>query len=174
MKKICAALFVAIALIPAFALADSPVLLVELPENTTLVEDVEFDDGDFVQTYQTQSGATVQLLRYGAFDMTIDELIEGDWPDRCHTEALEIQDISGCSAQGAHIWQAVQNGYAVAVPDWQNLPAGTDMMHCTLVLVQCGESTLIFQGTFLTQDAGDEVQRMLESLQVQSDAPDVG
>ena len=44
---------------------EAPVLLVQLPEDAQMVENVAFDDGDFVQTYQLNGGAYVQLLRYG-------------------------------------------------------------------------------------------------------------
>ena len=40
---------------------DAPVLLVQLPEDAQMVENVAFDDGDFIQTYQLSGGAYVQL-----------------------------------------------------------------------------------------------------------------
>lgn len=36
---------------------DAPVLLVQLPEDAQMVENVAFDDGDFIQTYQLSGGA---------------------------------------------------------------------------------------------------------------------
>lgn len=174
MKKAFIALLAALALIPVLAFCEGPVLLVEIPEGAQMVENVAFDDGDFIQTYQTPGGATVQLLRYGALAMTAQELTDSDWPDHCHAEALELTEISGCPAQGVHIWQALEGGYPVAVDDWQNPPDGTQMMECILVLVQQGEGTLIFQGSYMTQDAGREVQAMLDSLKVLSEEGDVG
>lgn len=61
---------------------DAPVLLVQLPEDAQMVENVAFDDGDFIQTYQLSGGAYVQLLRYMQSDVTIDGLVAGDWPGR--------------------------------------------------------------------------------------------
>lgn len=58
------------------------VLLVQLPEDAQMIENVEFEDGDFIQTYQLSGGAHVQLLRYAGFDMTLDELVQSDWPVR--------------------------------------------------------------------------------------------
>ena len=56
---------------------DAPVLLVQLPEDAQMVENVAFDDGDFIQTYQLSGGAYVQLLRYMQSDVTIDGLVAG-------------------------------------------------------------------------------------------------
>ena len=80
MKKngLLAALF-ALLLLPALVLAEGPALMTSLPEDALLVENVEFEDGDFIRTYQIADGATVQMLRYGAFDMTLDDLAEGEW-----------------------------------------------------------------------------------------------
>ena len=46
-KKLLGALLLGAALLlPALALADGPVLLVELPEDAVMVENVTFEDGD--------------------------------------------------------------------------------------------------------------------------------
>ena len=63
---------------------DAPVLLVQLPEDAQMVENVAFDDGDFIQTYQLSGGAYVQLLRYMQSDVTIDGLRgAGRFDERC-------------------------------------------------------------------------------------------
>lgn len=61
---------------------DAPVLLVQLPEDAQMVENVAFDDAIFIQTYQHSGGAYVQLLRYMQSDVTIDGLVAGDWAGR--------------------------------------------------------------------------------------------
>ena len=71
MKKGFFALLLAVCMLPALALATGSVLMVELPQDAQMVENVEFDDGDFIQTYQLSGGARVQLLRYASFDMTL-------------------------------------------------------------------------------------------------------
>ena len=67
MKKILMWLTVLALMLTGAAFADqenAPVMLVKLPEDAQMVENVAFDDGDFVQTYQLNGGAYVQLLRY--------------------------------------------------------------------------------------------------------------
>ena len=69
MRKMFAVMLAVLLLMPALALAQGSVLMVELPQDAQMVENVAFDDGDFIQTYQLAGGASVQLLRYAAFDM---------------------------------------------------------------------------------------------------------
>ena len=168
MKKLLGMLAILALLCPALALADGPVLLVELPENAEMIEDIQFDDGDFIQTYALADGATVQLLRYASFDMTLSELIESDWPLCGGVEGAGIEQISGYPAESAHIWQPVdESGYPVE-------GEGSAMMECMLVVVRAGDCTLIYQGSYLSGERGDEVLRMVESLQVQTDEAEVG
>ena len=82
---------------------DAPVLLVQLPEDAQMVENVAFDDGDFIQTYQLSGGAYVQLLRYMQSDVTIDGLVAGDWPGATNMQALDLKTVGGCAAQGVLI-----------------------------------------------------------------------
>ena len=51
-------------LVPALALAGDEVMLVELPQSAQMVENVSFEDGDFIQSYQLEDGCTVN----GAID----------------------------------------------------------------------------------------------------------
>lgn len=150
--------------LPTLSLADAPVLLVDLPESAQMMENVEFDNGDFIQTYQLDGGATVQLLRYSGFAMTVDELIASDWPVNAGVEMQEMMEISGYPAQYAHILQAYdENGYPVKAGGG---PGG--VMAVDLVLVNVDGTTLIYQSV----DKGGEgtdiaVKAMIESLQVQ-------
>lgn len=154
MKKLLTMLAILALLVPALALADGPVLLVELPEGAEMIEDVQFDDGDFIQTYQLDGGATVQLLRYAVFGMTLDELAEGEWTGYTALEALPLAQVGIWPAQGLRL-------------DWAQEGAAVDV---TLLLVQAGDQALLLQAVFpqtIGQEAIDaSVQAMLDSLDV--------
>ena len=103
MKKILMWLTVLALMLTGAAFADqenAPVMLVKLPEDAQMVENVAFDDGDFIQTYQLSGGAYVQLLRYMQSDVTIDGLVAGDWPGATNVQALDLKTVGGCAAQG--------------------------------------------------------------------------
>ena len=72
---------------------EAPVLLVQLPEDAQMVENVAFDDGDFVQTYQLNGGAYVQLLRYGDMSMSISDLVAGDWAGATSVQDMELKSL---------------------------------------------------------------------------------
>ena len=63
MKKFVAALLALMLTIPALAVGENAVLLVELEQGAQMVENVSFEDGDFIKTYQLSGGASVQLVR---------------------------------------------------------------------------------------------------------------
>lgn len=149
--------------LPVMAFADAPVLLLDLPEDAQMVENVEFDNGDFIQTYQFGGGASVQLLRYTDFAMTMDELIASDWPVNSGVEMQAMTEISGYPAQHAHILQGYDaEGYAVKADG-----SAGGIMAIDLVLVTVEDTTLIYQSIENEQGAGDAVRAMIESLQVQ-------
>lgn len=102
-------------LLGACALADGPVLLVELPEDALLIEDVQFDDGDFIQTYQLAGGVQVQMLRYATFDMTLAELADGEWTGYTAAQPMEIEQVGGCPAEGLRLAYQNENGDAWTV-----------------------------------------------------------
>ena len=143
---LCAAL-----LLPALALADGPVLLVELPDDARMVENVSFEDGDFIQSYQLAGGTQVQLLRYARFDMTLEELAGSDWPDATATAKLDVKHVGGCPASGLRL----------------NSPAGDgSTLDVTLVLVDAGAYTLIFSAV-CPQGADEQaVETMLTTMNV--------
>ena len=149
MKKLVI-LLLALALVPVFALAEGPVLLVELPEDAQMVEDVCFEDGDFTQTYLLASGAMVQLLRSASLDMTLSELTDADWTGFTGGEALELTQVGGYPAEGVHL-------------SWSEDGENVDV---TLVLVHVDAQTLIFQIVQPQGAAGEDLQAMLESLKV--------
>lgn len=153
----------ALALLPALALADGPVLLVELPEEAQMVENVEFDDGDFIQTYQLSGNATVHLLRYGSFDMTPDELAQSEWTGCTDVRAMSVQEIGGFPASGIRL------NYQ------EDDDEGGHELDVSIILVDTGADTLMFEAVF-PKTLGDAqieatVQRMIQSMDVLSGDP---
>ena len=143
---LCAAL-----LLPVMALADGPVLLVELPEDAVMIENVEFEDGDFIQSYQLSDGAQVQLLRYSRFDMTVEELAGSDWPGYTAAAKLDVRHVGGCPASGLRLTSMQEDGGAIDV---------------TLVLVDAGAYTLIFSAVCPQGADMQAVETMLATMNV--------
>ena len=165
MKKLCAVLL-ALMLLPALALADGAVLMVELPDDAQMIENIEFEDGEFIQTYQLANGVSVQLLRYVGFEMSLEELIASDWPENCGVQMGELTEISGYPASHAYIWQIVDsNGYPVA-PTGPELSEGQQMMEIDLIMVTVGNETLIYQDAYISGQRGDGVLPIIDSLKV--------
>ena len=144
---------------------DAPVLLVQLPEDAQMVENVAFDDGDFIQTYQLRGGAYVQLLRYMQSDVTIDGLVAGDWPGATNVQALDLKTVGGCAAQGVLMNVAPEDDEALRV---------------ALVLVSADHCALVYQAVYPqrlgTDQIDDAVQHMVDSMDVLggASAQDVG
>ena len=162
MKRILACLL-ALLVLPALALSEGPVLLLELPQDAQMVENVEFDDGDFIQTYQLSGGARVQLLRYGAFDMTLDELVASEWVGCTNAQDLSLGSVSGYPASGLRL---------------HDQEDGQDALDVTVVLVHAEGATLVFEAVF-PQALGDAqiralVDGMIHSMDVQGGAAGSG
>ena len=154
-------------LLPLLVLADAPVLLVQLPENAQMVENVEFDGGDFIQTYQLEDGVTVQLLRYTGFSMAIEDLIASDWPLNVRCEISDMTDVIGYPAQHAHVWQLLDDGGYPIRADEAKGKDGEQMMEIDLILVHVDTTTLIYQDTYISGQRGDMVLPIIESLKVE-------
>jgi len=154
MKKFVTLILVLV-MMSAAALADSAVLLVELPQDAQMIEDIRFDDGDFIQTYQA-GGMTVQLLRYASFDMSIDELIGSEWTGAANVTALALDQIGGYPASGVQL-SCVQEGQGA--------------LDVTLVRVDTGDGVLVFEAVAAQGDAGaaQTVEAMLASMSVLAD-----
>lgn len=154
MKRGFAAALLLMLLLPAMAFAQGSVLLIELPQDAQMVENVEFDDGDFIQTYQLEGGVNVQLLRYASFDMTLGDLIASEWVGCTDVRQLEITEVGGCPAEGLRF--AYQE-------------EGQAPLDVTLVVVDAGE-TLVFEAVYPASmdaakiDAG--LQAMIGSMDV--------
>ena len=148
MKK--GAVLLLLMLMPVMALAEGPVLETSLPENAQLVENVEFEDGDFIRTYQMEDSTTVQMLRYSAFDMTLDDLAEGEWTGYTAREELELSALDGYPAEGVHLMTGdAENGFDVFI-----------------VLVRVQEQTLIFQTVLGTGADLTRAQEWLSDMRV--------
>ena len=148
MKK--GAVLLLLMLMPVMALAEGPVLETSLPENAQLVENVEFEDGDFIRTYQMEDSTTVQMLRYSAFDMTLDDLAEGEWTGYTARETLNLSALDGYHAEGVHLITG----------------EAEHELNVYIVLVRVQEQTLIFQ-TVLGRDADlTQVQEWLSDMRV--------
>ena len=133
MKKIMALLMMAALFAPALALAGGPVLLVELPQDAQMIENIAFDDGDFIETYQLSGGASVQLLRYQAFDMTLGDLIASEWAGCTDVREAEVASVGGCPAHGLRF--AYQQ-------------EGQEALDVTLILVEAQDATLVFEAVY--------------------------
>lgn len=167
MKRMFAALFALVLLIPALAFAQGNVLMVSMPQEAQMVENVAFDDGDFIQTYQLAGGAQVQLLRYAAFDMTLGDLIASEWIGAQNVRELSVREVSGYPAQGLRFTYS---------------EAGEQTLDVTLMVVDAGEK-LVLSAVFPAgaQGVDETVQAMLDSLSVmhedaapEGDMADVG
>ena len=82
---------------------NSAAILVDLPQDTIMVELVSFEDGDYIQTFQLPDGVTVQILRYAQFDMTLEELAEGEWTGYTSLKPLAIEGLDRLITEGVHL-----------------------------------------------------------------------
>ena len=158
MKKIMTLLLCMLLLVPAFALAGGPVLLVDLPQDAQMIENIAFDDGDFIQTYQLSGGASVQLLRYQAFDMTLGDLIASEWAGCTDVREAAVTSVGGCPAHGLRF--AYQQ-------------EGQEALDVTLILVEAQGATLVFEAVYPaalgTAQIDASVQAMIGSMDLMMD-----
>ena len=201
MKKILMWLTVLALMLTGAAFADqenAPVMLVKLPEDAQMVENVAFDDGDFVQTYQLNGGAYVQLLRYGDMSMSIGDLVAGDWAGATGGQGMELFVQLLRYAQGDVTLDGIVAGDWPGATDIQSMaletvggyaakglmlsvePEDEEAVRVALVLVSADRCALVYQAVY-PQRLGDDqiddaVQRMVDSMDVLggSAAKDVG
>ena len=171
MKKILMWLTVLALMLTGAAFADqenAPVMLVKLPEDAQMVENVAFDDGDFIQTYQLSGGAYVQLLRYAQGDVTLDGIVAGDWPGATDIQSMALETVATLdNGVVGHLMLSVE-------------PEDEEAVRVALVLVSADRCALVYQAVY-PQRLGDDqiddaVQRMVDSMDVLggSTAKDVG
>ena len=148
MKKFMAMLLAAMLMLPAMALAQRAMLLVELEQDAQLVENVAFDDGDFIMTYQLSGGAQVQLLRYATFDMTLGDLFASEWLGATDVRELGVSEIGGYAAQGlCFAYQA----------------EGQQALDVTLIVVDAGE-TLVFTAVYPQAMGAEQIDASLQAM----------
>lgn len=148
MKKFISVLLALMLMLPAMAFAQGNVLLVELEQDAQIVENVAFEDGDFIQTYQLSGGAHVQLVRYASFDMNLGDLIASEWVGATDIRVLEVSEISGYPAQGLRF--AYQE-------------EGQDALDVTLVVVDAGE-TLVFSAVYPQAMGAAQIDAAVEAM----------
>ena len=153
MKKMMAMILAALLLLPALAFAQGSVLMVELPQDAQMVEDVAFDDGDFIQTYQLPGGAQVQLLRYAAFDMTLGELFASEWVGATDVHELDLTEVSGHPAQGLRFAYQAEGQAALDV---------------AIVVVDAGQ-TLVLSAVFPAGGMDAQLDALLDSMTVMTE-----
>ena len=157
MKKCFAVLLWLVLMVPVLAFGENAVLLVELEQGAQMVENVAFEDGEFIKTYQLSGGASVQLLRYASFDMTLGDLFASEWIGATDVRELGVSEIGGCAAQGLRFAYAQE---------------GQEALDVTLIVIDAGE-TLVFTAVY-PQALGAaqidaKVQAMLDSMSVSTD-----
>ena len=154
MKRMLAALLALMLLMPAMALGQNAVLLVDLEQDAQMIENIAFEDGDFIQTYQLSGGASVQLVRYASFDMTLGDLFASEWVGATDVRELGVSEISGYPAQGLRF--AYQE-------EWQ------EALDVTLAVIDAGE-TLVFTAVYPqalgTAQIDAQIEAMLSSMSV--------
>ena len=148
MKKWMAMLLTIVLMLPAMALAQGAVLLVELEQDAQLVENVAFDDGDFIKTYQLSGGAQVQLLRYASFDMTLGDLFASEWIGATDVRELGVSEIGGYATQGLRF--AYQE-------------EGQQALDVTLIVVDAGE-TLVFTAVYPQATGAEQIDAQLQAM----------
>lgn len=148
MKRFFAALLCLMLMIPAMAFAENAVLLVELEQGAQMVEDVVFEDGDFIRTYQLDGGARVQLVRYASFDMTLGDLFASEWVGATDVRELGVSEIGGYPAQSLRF--AYQQ-------------EGQDALDVTLIVVNAGE-TLVFTAVYPSAMGAEQIDAELEAM----------
>ena len=148
MKKRMIVLLALLMLMPAMALGQNAVLLVELEQDAQMIENIAFEDGDFIQTYQLSGGASVQLLRYASFDMTLGDLFASEWVGATDVRELGVSEIGGCPAQGLRF--AYQE-------------EGQEALDVTLIVVDAGE-TLVFTAVYPSAMGEEQIDAELEAM----------
>ncbi|MBQ9010026.1 MAG: hypothetical protein IJ088_11965 [Clostridia bacterium] len=126
-----------------------PLLFVSLPEDAQMIEDVHFEDGDFIQTYQLGGGAHITLLRYANFDMTLPELISSEWEGAGSVSTLNLEPISGQQTD------AIRFSYT---------DSDSQTYLITLVAVRSGKDTLVFESVFPSRNGEEQVNALVDQM----------
>jgi hypothetical protein len=153
--RFCALLSAVFLLLCTLALAESagPYLLLDLPADAQMIENVEFDNGDFVQTYQLSGGAHITLLRSQEMDMSITDLIESEWTGAENVSFLQVAPISEHPTQACSLLYPDESGTRLSV---------------TLLTVQAEQYTLLYEAIYPENLGEDQIRlsirRMIDSM----------
>ncbi len=134
-------------IVPTCALADSrPFLLVNLPDDSQMIENVEFDDGDFVQTYQLGGGAHITLLRYGNSDITLTSLVESEWPGAYSSSSVELPNLNEATATKFLVEE------------------DNSLLHVLLVTAHAGQDVLVLEAVYPDHLGEEQINDMINTL----------
>ena len=157
MRKWMGILMALLMLLPVTVCAQGAVLLVELEQGAQMIENIAFEDGDFIQTYQLAGGAQVQLLRYASFDMTLGDLFASEWVGATDVHELGVSEVGGYPAQGLRF--AYQD-------------EGQEALDVTLAVIDAGETlgfTAVYPQALGTAQIDASVQAMIQSMTVSTE-----
>ncbi|MBQ8094933.1 MAG: hypothetical protein IJ242_15380 [Clostridia bacterium] len=150
--SICFLLSMMLLIASGFAYAenfDRPLLFLNLPEDAQMIENVQFDDGDFIQTYQLNGSAHITLLRYTDFNMSIQDLMASEWEGAAAIASLGIPQISGQQTEGVRFKYADSDSNSLLI---------------TIVTVKAGQDTLIFEAVYPVQNGEDQVNAIVDQI----------
>lgn len=141
-----------IAMLMGVACAEGPVLLVKLPDEAQMIENIEFDDGDFIQTYQLPEGVSVKVLRYASFDMTLEDLAEGEWNGYLSAEPMGIESIDGFAAHGLRVRYEQEGMYDVY-----------------MIRIDVQDQVLLFEAVFpesISSEAAQQISAWIQEMRI--------
>ena len=93
------------------------------------------------------------MLRYAAFDMTLDDLAEGEWTGYASKEALDLSTVDGWPAEGIHLMMDGEDG----------------TLNVCIVLVRVDEQTLIFQTVLGVDGDPEQIQEWVKDLRIEQE-----
>lgn len=128
---------------------DRPLLFLNLPGDAQMIENVQFDDGDFIQTYQLSGGAHITLLRYADFNMSVHDLLTSEWDGARSISGLDLDPISGQKTEG------IRFSYS---------EADDDTLLITLITITAGKDTLVFEAVYPERNGEDQVNAIVDGI----------
>ena len=150
-KRTILFLFLCLLIVSMTASAENfsrPLLFLNLPQDAQMIENVQFDDGDFIQTYQLSGSAHITLLRY-ADDMNAQELMRSEWENASNVVNLGISPISGCKTDAIRfICKDIDE---------------TSLM-VTILTVGVGSDTLVFEAVYPTRIVEEQITATIDEI----------
>ena len=127
---------------------DRPLLFLNLPGDAQMIENVQFDDGDFIQTYQLSGGAHITLLRYADFNMSVHDLLTSEWDGASSITTLSIEPISGQKTEGIRFSYTEEE----------------ETLLITLITVTAGQDTLVFEAVYPSRNGEEQVNAIVDGI----------